>query len=136
MFNTYAAQLFTVRRELGQLAEMEPLMAVGVADNPGLIAFRAGLTVAWTDLGRPAEAAASSTCWPPTTSRSCRATELHLDAGTAQRDDRGGRRREVAPAGRRAVGPRRTPRGRRRRHRVLRRGRPVPRHARGVRRRR
>ncbi|MBA3653096.1 MAG: AAA family ATPase [Actinobacteria bacterium] len=56
-FNAYAAQLFAARRELGALAEIEPLIAGGVADDQALIAFRSALALTWVDLGRPADAA-------------------------------------------------------------------------------
>ncbi len=51
-FNAYASQLFAVRRQLGRLDEIEPLIADAVADNPKLVAFRAALAAAAIDDGR------------------------------------------------------------------------------------
>ncbi|HZN13504.1 MAG TPA: AAA family ATPase [Acidimicrobiales bacterium] len=56
-FNAYSAQIFTVRREMGRLDDIEPVMAEAVAANPSLIAFRCALALTWTDLGRDDDAA-------------------------------------------------------------------------------
>jgi hypothetical protein len=57
-FNVYAVQLFSVRRELGQLADIEPLMAATVAQTPDLVAFRAALAATRAELGDVDAAAA------------------------------------------------------------------------------
>ena len=55
-FNAFAAQLFAVRREVGKLEDIEPLIVGGVEANRDLISFRAGLALTWTELGRPDDA--------------------------------------------------------------------------------
>jgi class 3 adenylate cyclase/tetratricopeptide (TPR) repeat protein len=52
----YAGQLINVRFEQGRLAELEPLIAVQVQDNPGIPAFRAALTLARAEAGMRSEA--------------------------------------------------------------------------------
>jgi class 3 adenylate cyclase len=57
--NAYAAQLFAVRREMGTLDEIEPMLAATVAGGEGPLAFRAALALAWVDQGRSKDAAAA-----------------------------------------------------------------------------
>jgi hypothetical protein len=54
-FAGYAAQLFTIRREQGRLAEVEPLLASLAADSD-IFAWRAALSVTLAELGRTDEA--------------------------------------------------------------------------------
>jgi hypothetical protein len=56
--NAYAAQLFAIRRELGRVADLVPLMAASVAADPSLVAFRAALTLSGVDLDDLDDAAA------------------------------------------------------------------------------
>ena len=47
----YGVQMFTIRREQGQLAEVAPLLKRFVDNNPGETVWRPGLTVMASDLG-------------------------------------------------------------------------------------
>jgi class 3 adenylate cyclase/tetratricopeptide (TPR) repeat protein len=58
-FNVYAVQLFWLRRELGGLEDLEPLMTATVAQSPELVAFKAALALAHVESGRTEEAAAT-----------------------------------------------------------------------------
>ena len=56
--NAYAAQVFTLAREQGTLADLLPLVEDTVERNPQLVAFRAALAAAHAELGHRDEAAA------------------------------------------------------------------------------
>jgi class 3 adenylate cyclase/tetratricopeptide (TPR) repeat protein len=52
----YAGQLINIRFEQGRLAELEPLIAQQVQENPGIPAFRAALALARSEAGMPEQA--------------------------------------------------------------------------------
>jgi class 3 adenylate cyclase/tetratricopeptide (TPR) repeat protein len=51
LFNVYGAELMILREEQGRIAEILPLAAAGVEQNPGLVAFRVALAAGYAELG-------------------------------------------------------------------------------------
>jgi hypothetical protein len=54
--NSWAAQLFRIRRDQGRTPELLPIIESAVAQTPGLIALRAVHAVALVDAGEPTQA--------------------------------------------------------------------------------
>ena len=56
VINVYFSQLMALQRDRGELAEFEAVLAVGVEENPGVVAYRAARALFHAELGRVEEA--------------------------------------------------------------------------------